>query len=171
MKNPLIDLLKSYEFNSSIEFFQSLAPSLKYQCTILLFSISAIATFLQQITGLQAMALVGFVVIMLAELITGIKASAVQSGAFNFNTKRFSRFVFKLFSYLAVFFFCQSMSVNYDHAGKMLAAETFSWIHTYLVVHIGGENILSVMENIAVIEGKPKAFYLEKLRDRLSIFK
>lgn len=171
MKTFITDLLKSYEFHSFGDFIQSLVPSLKYGGTFFLFSFSAVVALMQQITGLQAMAVIAFVVIMLAELVTGVKASQVEKGAFNFNTRRFSRFALKLFSYFALLFFCNAMSLNYEVAGKTLTAGTFEWLHTYLVVHIGFENVMSILENIAVIEGKPKAYYLEKIKNRLSLFK
>jgi preprotein translocase subunit SecG len=168
MKN----LLKSFEYDGYADLFKSLAPSLKYHLTILLFATSAIATFVQQTTGLQAIAVISFVAIMAAELVSGIKASAVSNnGKFNFSSQRFSRFLFKLFYYFALLFFCHSMNLHYLSVGKEMTAGTFDWMHTYLVVHIGGENIISVLENVAVIEGKPKTHYLQKVKARIAVFK
>lgn len=169
MKNPIVDLLKSFEFDSYADFFRSLAPSMKYQLTFLLFWNSAITTALQQITGLEAMAVISFAVIMLAELVSGLKASQVKKVPFT--SMRFSRFLFKLFYYIALLFFTNQMYSHYNAVGKVVPKEIFDWIHTYLVLHIGGENIISILENIGVIEGKPKAFYLDKIKDKLSSFK
>ncbi len=127
---------------------------------------ASITNILQLLFGLEILPAIAFIIIMLFELVSGIAASKES-----FNSTKFSRFILKLACYFAVLFFVQSFYTHYHAAGKTTLSLLFEWIHGYLMVHIGIENVVSIMENVAVIQGKEKPFYLQKIKEKLNLLK
>lgn len=163
--NWLIRLLKTFEYDTLADFGRSLAPSFKYQLVFTWLSLAGISSFVQRIFGLDALALMAFVAIVLVELISGIKASRIKKETFS--SMRLSRFTLKMACYLILIALPFLLSQSFTAQGKTWAAAIFDWLHTFLIIHIAFENIISVLENLSVIEGKDKTFYIEKIRSYL----
>jgi phage-related holin len=124
-----------------------------------------VSTLVQRIFGLDALALAAFVAIFFVELVSGIKASRISKETFS--SARLSRFTLKMGCYLVMIALPFLLSQSFSEQGKTWGASIFEWLHTFLVVHIAFENIISVLENISVIDGKEKTFYIEKIRSFL----
>lgn len=157
--NPL---LQSFEFRNSSELFISLVPSTKYNMTLIIFAFTGLAAIIEQLFGMSVMGLIAFIVVMPVEVISGVKASKQP-----FSSKRFSRFLFKLFYYMVLIFVTHNMAMNYEAHNKMLISGLFDWMNAMLVLHITSENVVSILENIAVIEEKPKSFYINLIRNKV----
>lgn len=158
----LYNILDGYGYESGSQFIESLAPSLKYNLTVLMFSWSLISAYVEQYFGISIAGLIAFVIIMPVELISGIQASRES-----FSSKRFSRFLFKLSYYLVLIYVTHIMALHYKSSGNSIVGGMFQWVNNVIVVHIVVENVISIMENIAAIEGKPKGTYISLIKNKL----
>lgn len=164
--NWFLRLLKTFDYHCFQDLVNSLAPSCKYGVTLGFISLSGIASVVSNIFGLDVGAFVAFLLVMGVELATGLYASHVQG--IEFSSQRFSRFLFKLFYYVALIGISYLMAVSFEKRGKGFAAGIFEWLHIFLVVQIVCENVMSILENAAVIEGKPKAHYVTMIKEFIS---
>ncbi len=159
-------ILEDYGYQSFSELLSSLMPSLKYSMTMAVVSVSSIGVILEAYLGMSFASLIAFMVVMPVELISGIQASKEK-----FNSRKFSRFLFKLFYYLVLIFVTHTMSVEFLEKESMLPGTLFEWMHHLLIVHITAENIISISENVAKLEGKESSFYIILLKNKLiSVF-
>ncbi|HQW47064.1 MAG TPA: phage holin family protein [Chitinophagaceae bacterium] len=133
--------------------------------TILLLTFTGISAVIEQLFGMNVIGFIAFVLVMPTEVISGVKASGES-----FSSKRFSRFLFKLFYYMVLIFVSHAMADSYKAHDKVVIAALFEWVNTVLVIHITSENIISILENVATIEGKEKSFYINLIRKRFKSF-
>lgn len=161
-------LLLSFEYATAGELLNSLLPSTKYLITLLVVSLSAIVSSIDYLFGMNAIALFAFVMILMVELTSGLYASYVQS--IPFSSSRFSRFLFKLAQYLFLLFGTHALMQSYADHDKQIMSGLFDWLNNYLVVHIMFENVISILENGAVIQGKPKGTWINGIKIYLSNF-
>lgn len=162
----IVRLLKTFEYDTLADFIRSLLPSLKYQMMFTWASLAGISTLVQRLFGFDLLALSAFLAVVLVELISGIKASRIKKEPFS--SIRLSRFTLKMSCYLVLIALPFLLSESFTIQGKTWAASIFSWLHSFLIIHIVFENTISVLENLSVIEGKEKTFYVEKIRAYLS---
>lgn len=114
------------------------------------------------------LAFAGFIVIMIIELVSGIKASQIRKEPFS--SMRLSRFGFKLSYYLVLISVPYLFATSYRAHGKELVASAFDWMHIFIVMQVVLENIVSILENAAVIDGKDKTIWIKKLQEKFNAF-
>ncbi|MDM8176849.1 phage holin family protein [Olivibacter sp. 47] len=159
-------LLKTYGYESLAHVGESLAPSLKYAgFTTGSTMLSAFAVSVDRIFGLDAYAFFAFLIVLLTELISGITASRIRKE--ELSSMKFSRFLFKVFYYLVLIAVPYLFSASFKFHSKDMAAIVFDWMHVFLVIQIVLENMISILENMAVISGKPKTHIINKLTEKI----
>lgn len=161
-------LLKTFDWHSIDEFLLSLAPSFKYKMNVGLMVLSFLWTPIDKAFGLDNAAFIALLVVFVTELISGITASRIRKE--KFSSMKLSRFSVKAASYLVLIGVTYAFAQNYKHHNDAIAEWVFDWMHIFLVVQIVFENIISILENLAVISGKPKGAWVEKIKDKLSSF-
>lgn len=165
MKKLLSSILQGFEYDSSLEFLCSLVPSIKYQLLIVTLFISTIVAEIDVIFGLDAMAVGGLIAVMLLELGSGTYASRIQKQPFS--SRRLSRFTFKMACYLILISVPYLFEISFKKHGNGLASGLFGWLHVFLVVQIVVENIVSILENLALIQGKDKTYWIKKIKSKI----
>lgn len=128
--------------------------------------ISALWVGIDKGFGLDDSAFIALLVVFVTELISGITASRIRKETFS--SMKLSRFSLKVACYLVLIGVTYSMYLSFQHHNDYLASVMFDWMHIFLTVQIVFENIISILENIAVISGKDKSAWIEKLKDKLN---
>lgn len=159
-------LLKTFDYHSWTELAQSLAPTTKYQLSVAAMMFSAISVSVDKIFGLDGLAFTALIVVFITELISGLIAAHIRGE--KIESHKLSRFTFKLFYYLVLIAVPYIMSSSFRHRDKDLAAIAFDWLHTFLVVQIVLENLVSILENVAVVTGKDKTHWITKVQDKIN---
>jgi ABC-type transport system involved in multi-copper enzyme maturation permease subunit len=166
MKNFFDRLLLSYDYSTFGEFASSLTPSAKYlNITTTGGIISAIAVLINRLFGLDEFAFVALLTGFLVELGTGIAASIINK--VQIESFKLSRFSIKAVCYLLLIALPYVFSVNFEAQGKSTATAVFDWMYLFFLCHIIWELIISILENLAVINGKSKEHWIKKLQDKL----
>ena len=162
--NHLTRLLKTFDFHDATAFAQSLVPSTKYGSCAVLMIVSAVWGSLDKVFALDDFAFVALAMVFFMELLTGICAAHIRQEAFS-NVK-LSRFTLKVACYLVLIAVTHLMAVSFTNHGKNVPAWAFDWLHIFLVAHIVLENIVSILENLAVIDGKDKSAWIVKIQEK-----
>lgn len=162
-------LIATFGYESYGALGKSLAPSFKYD-SIKVFSLvlSSIAVTPVKFLGMSGFAFAALLIVMVTELVSGVMASRVRKE--EFSSMKLSRFTFKVFQYLVIIAVTYLFSQSFEARGKELAATIFDWMHIFLVVQIVQENVVSILENGAVISGKPKTHWISKLTSKINSF-
>lgn len=166
MKKFISNILNGFDYLSITEFAHSLVPTVKYNLAALVLILSISLGWVDKIFGLSALAVGALVLVMFAELGSGIYASHVKKE--EFSSKRLSRFGVKVACYLILISVPYVLYDSYHAHGNTVAAYLFDWMHTFLTIQIAAENIISILENIAVIQGKDKTFWIEKIKSKIT---
>jgi len=166
LKDATNSLLAGFEFNGLGDFTQSLLPTIKYNLIVLVIGLSAVTAWIDRLFGMDALAVAALFVIMLLEIASGTYASKVSKQ--EFTSRRLSRFTFKMACYLVLISVPYVFYESYKARGNTLVAGVFEWLHVFLVVQIVIENVLSILENLAVIQGKPKTFWIDKIKSKIN---
>lgn len=162
----MLKILSTFEYGSFGDFVKSLFPSLKYEhITLLTIGMSTISMFIDSVFGLDAFAFCGFLLILVVELVSGLWASRIKKVPFD--STKLSRFGFKCACYLVLIAVPYMMSHSYADHHQTLASDAFEWLHVFLVMQIIFENTVSILENIGMIIGKDKTFWIEKIQEKL----
>lgn len=162
-------ILKTFAYNGWSDLASSLMPSTKYEwLTPLSLSFSSLMVLIQILFGFDALAFIALLVVMMAELSSGIIASRYRKEPFS--SMKLSRFSFKVAYYLILIFVTNSMANSYKATDQELAATIFHWLHIFLTVQIVLENIVSILENVAVISGKDKTHWISKIQSKIENF-
>jgi len=167
MKKLFNGLLQGFEYDSGLEFMCSLVPSIKYQMLLVTLFISTIIAEIDVIFGLDATAVGGLIAVMLLELASGTLASQIQKQPFS--SRKLSRFTFKMACYLVLIAVPYVFEVSFKKHGNDLASGLFGWLHVFLVTQIVVENIVSILENLAVIMGKEKTYWIDRIKDKFRV--
>lgn len=165
MKELFLKLLKDYQYDSPGELFCSLFPSFRYNLPIAVTTVSFFSSLAQVFFGLSFPAVVGFGVIMIVELLSGIIASRTRKE--QFDSGRLKRFGFRFGLYFVLISVPYLFESSLRERGSDLAAGAFQWIQVFLIVQIVFENTISILENIAVIDGKDKSAIVNKIKAKL----
>ena len=166
MKNYFNSILEGFEFSDKLDFVQSIAPTFRYDLLLLIPMISFPLATISKIFGLDALAIGALLVVMLLEVCSGLYASRIAK--IPFSSRKLSRFTFKVACYLVLISVPYLFFVNYQQRGNHLAASIFEWLHVFLVTQIVLENIFSILENIAVINGQSKTYWIEKIKKKIN---
>ena len=81
-----------------------------------------------------------------------------------FESKKFSRFSFKTVYYLVLMAVPFLFSESFRYQEKHAAAAIFDSIYVFLVLVIVLEVLVSILENVGTITGKPKTYWIERLK-------
>lgn len=164
MKHLLLRLLRDFDYASIPEFAQSLFPTSRYGISTTAIVISGTASIAETVFGMNWLAFLAFLAVMVAEVVTGLLASHVKKVPFS--SAKLSRFSLKVAAYLVLISAPHLMAISYSNHNE-LASTIFNWIHVFLVVQISVEYMVSILENIAVIDGKPKTHLIGKIKDKI----
>lgn len=169
--NFLYRLLATYAYNSPREFFESMFPSWKYHLQNLSFLISIISGALSYIFGFGPLLGVAMLIAVLVEVISGIIAS--KRLGHNFESFRFSRCILKLVLWGLLFFIIHQFENEYEAKTHVLDIAAFIF---FKIVFLGTitmfllEYSTSILENMAIIDGKPKTHLIEVIQGTWSKF-
>jgi len=166
MKEIFLKLLRGFEYNSVSEWACSMFPSAKYSSTSLLVSVSIVGAGVEKVFGIDDLAMAAFLLIMIVELVSGITASSIKKE--KFSSSRLSRFGFKFFYYLVLISVPFLLASHYRNHDQTVTAVIYEWVQTFLIMQIFFENMISILENIAVIDGKDKTHIIQKIRAKLN---
>lgn len=172
----LSHILHSFDFNGVASFCESLAPSFRYGVTKVLLFISLTvpgATWLQAVLpsiqvalGIQSAACITLMLAFITELGSGIVASQIRKE--QFSSFRLSRFSFKVCIYLVLIAIPYHWSQNFAAQHKDVMAAAFDWLQNFLIIHIALENMVSILENLSVIDGKDKTAWINAIKAKLT---
>lgn len=167
MKSFLSKLFATFDYHSFLEFGHSLSLTAKYKWTLVSFGFSAsIFPFVDRVFGLDAAAFALLIIVMVVELTSGIYASSIRKE--QFSSMKLSRFTFKVCIYLVLIAMPYVLSISFKDHGKTAAAFIFDWMHLFFVGQIVIENLVSIMENLAVISGKDKTHWITKIQEKFN---
>lgn len=168
MKERILEVLRWYEYTSVGDWVTSMLPSIKYEITTTSVLTSTFTGLIASLIGMEWMAFLAFLIVMILELVSGIWASLVKGDTFQ--KGKLFRFIFKAFCYIVIMSATFLFAENYRTQGKEFVAGIFDWLHIFLVVQIVLENIYSILENVGVIQGKPKGELIEAIKSKMKRF-
>lgn len=160
------NLLKTFDYHSWTDLAQSLAPSSKYQLSAAAMIFSAVSVSVDKIFGLDGLAFFALIIVFFTELVSGLIASHVRGE--KIESHKLSRFLFKIFYYMVLIAVPYIMSTSFSNRDRDLPAVIFDWLHVFLVVQIVLENMVSILENLAVISGKDKTHWVTKIQTKIN---
>ena len=137
----------TYGYDSPKEFFLSVAPSFKYNLQFPAISFSAVTAVVSEWIGITPF------------LAMAMRASKVQG--IGFESFRFSRCIIKLCIWLTIIyithsFYLESKAGAEESFVMLLATLFFSIVKVFVMTWFCVEHVTSILENLAVIDGKPK---------------
>lgn len=155
-----------FGFENISDFFNSLVhPKLllfTLPASILSFSILA---SLENWLGISSMAIIGFIVAVVLELVTGLWASIIKGTPIS--SRKFSRFGLKIFVWLGLLMVTNSFHLSYVDQHDILSEVSeyfFYTLHNILVIYIMTEYIISILENFATINGKSDSILISFIK-------
>lgn len=163
-------IVQNFGYQSFIEFKNSLM-SMSPNSLLMFVPIATIITTLEVWTGLGIIPLTAFVLLLTLELITGITASKIKG--IPIQSKKFSRFGLKAFTWIMLLFFVNSMALNYAYstlAADIMKYQVFNWIHTVIVLYVSAEYLISILENLSVISGKDNSVLINAIKNKTKQF-
>ncbi|ADV44374.1 phage holin family protein [Bacteroides helcogenes] len=157
----------TYGYDSLKEFFLSLAPSFKYNLQFPAISLSAVTAVISEWIGITPFLATAMLVAIVSEMWTGIRASRAQG--IGFESFRFSRCIIKLCIWLIIIyiihsFYLESRSDKEENIVMMLSTLFFSIVKVFVMTWFCVEHVTSILENLAVIDGKPKDALIKKVK-------
>lgn len=159
----------TYGYDTLSDFGQSLAPAVKYAgATAFTTVVSMLAVSVNRIFGLDGYAFFALLIVLAFELLSGLTASRIRKEPLS--SMKLSRFGFKVCCYLVLIAVPYLFSTSFKYHEKDLPSLVFDWMHVFLVVQIVLENLVSILENMAVISGKPKTHIINKLTSKIENF-
>lgn len=164
--------LSTYGWSSNKEFLLSLFPSAKYGSMGGSVSFAAVSAFFVQYLGISPALIPCLVIILATELWTGIKASVKVKNE-KFESGKFSRFALKLCVWMVLFYTAHSFMNEYrgqETLVQIMAFTFFEVLKVFLMSLFVVENVTSILENLAVLDGKPKDAYVEKTKELFNAF-
>lgn len=165
----ILRILKDqYDYDSFQAVLISLMPSVKYQLTLATAVASSGLAVFYDIIGFTQPVFLGFVAIMILELLTGT-FNALFVMKEKFSGVRLFRFLFKMAIYMVLI----SATYNMSKSEMTMVATIFTWLTQFVTIQITIENFYSVLENIAKMYGKENHAWVSLIKDKIhdAIFK
>lgn len=161
--NLLLRILKDqYDYDSFQAVLVSLMPSVKYQITLATAVASSGLAVLYDLIGLSQPVFLGFVAIMILELLTGT-FNALFVKKEKFSGVRLFRFLFKMAIYMVLI----SATYNMSKSEMSLVATIFTWLTQFVTIQITIENFYSVLENIAKMYGRENHAWVSLIKEKI----
>lgn len=164
--NHINKLLRTFEYENWSDLTSSLFPSLKYNVSAVVLSTSVLSVATYKVLGLDVLATIAFVCVMMMEVVSGMVASKVAQ--IPASSTKMSRFSLKMACYLVMLFVSNSFAESFNVKGSNVGYWFFDWLHLFLAVHIATENIISIGENLGVINGKGKTYWISQIQDKVN---
>lgn len=164
--NYIERFLVTYDFDGIKGFLLSLFPSFKYGTQLPAFSLSLFIGIVSEFLGVSPIIVVVMFMAVVVETVTGRKASKKRGESFE--SLKFSRCVIKVFVWCFLFFMFHSFSKDMQmHDGWvfLLGVIFFDVIHVATMVYFCIEYGTSILENLAVLDGKPKEALIVAMSD------
>ena len=146
-------------------FCLSLFPSFKYGTQTSSLTASAVLGAVSEFLGLTPVLVVVMFLAVLVETLTGTKASLKRGEPFE--SWKFSRCVLKVMVWVFLLFMFHQFSR--ELGGRIgwvfaMGGVMFQVIQVMTMVYFCIEYATSILENLAVLDGKPKTVYVERLK-------
>ncbi len=170
IRNYIHWLLGTYAFQDIREFLYSLFPSFKYNIQSLTISLSILAGVINSVFGIGPALAVCMLIAVLVETWTGIKASRIRQE--KFESFKFSRCVIKVFVWIVLIYIANSFSndcANRNGWINSMGELFFEFVRIAILTYFCVEYVTSILENYAVIDGKPKDALVNAIREKWSI--
>lgn len=163
-------ILKGYKWDSITDVMLNLFPSIKLGMTFKFISISAMIALLSDWLGIGQYSVIAICSALIAELLSGIYTSLYIRNE-KFESGKLGRFGFKVGLLFVVLFITYSWKRDFE--GKdLLKSNFFEWVNTFIIIYSFMEILISVLENWAEIQGRPKDYYSSFIKEKLNnIFK
>lgn len=150
--------LETYGFDGIKGFLLSLFPSFKYGVAGQTISVSAVLAVVSEWLGISPFLVLVMFLAVVVETWTGYKASKKQGG--HFESVKFSRCIIKVFIWVTLFFifhsFAKDMQSHEDNWIYLSGVYAFEVLHVTTMFYFAIEYTTSILENLAVLDGKPK---------------
>lgn len=168
IRNFLNYVVNNFGFEDLSDFNTSLLHSKLMAFTIPFAGLSA---FIETTFGLQSLTIFSFIILVILELITGLRASVILGK--KIESKKFGRFGLKIFVWVSLLFVLNSLKIEYtlhEDAFGRIGYELFNWLHGTLFIYICIEYLISVLENLGTISGRENDTIIAVIRNRLKEF-
>ncbi|WP_149913500.1 phage holin family protein [Sphingobacterium cavernae] len=159
-------LLNSFDYHTWYEFATSLVPSYKYKLSMVTVLVSVSLPPIERVFGLDGLAVAGLIIVFITELTSGAIASKIKKEPLS--SVKLGRFTFKAFFYIVLICVPYLMAESFRAKGKELATVMFDWLHLFMLAQVIIENMISILENVAVISGKDKTHWIKKIQDKIN---
>lgn len=154
----------TYGFEGFKGFALSLFPSFKYGNQTAVISVSTVLAVIGQWLGVSPFIVLVMFIAVLVETYTGIRAS--KKRGISFESFRFSRCIIKVFVWVFLFFMFHSFASDLnDKSGWvfLLGGIFFDILHLATMIYFCIEYATSILENLAVLDGKPKETFINAI--------
>ena len=171
LKIYITRFLLGYGYSTPLDFFHSLCPSFKYHIQTGTLTVSGIFALISHYIGFSPLIVFAMLVAVIVETLTGIKASMKRGE--KFESFRFSRCIIKVSIWMVLVFITNCFMLECENEEGWLAllgSNFFDIVRLLILVYFLVEYIVSIMENLAVLDGKPKSEFVETLRDIYKAF-
>lgn len=162
--------LASYGFSSVKDFLLSLFPSFKYGFQSWTLSFSAVMAVISELLGCSPVIILVMFLSVIVETVTGIRASRKLGQPFE--SFKFSRCVLKVFIWVFLLYMFHSFSIDmHDKAANwiyLIGEFAFDILHVTTMFYFVIEYSTSILENLAVLDGKPKEALVMAVSDLFS---
>lgn len=168
IRNYLHWLCGTYGFENGKEFLLSVCPSFKYDIQSVTIPLSIVTGIITSILGIGPILAFAMFIAILVETWTGIKASLAKRKE-SFDSFKFSRCVIKICVWLTIIFIVHSFSMDCAaHTGWMYALGSyfFDFVKLAVLTYFLVEYMTSILENLSVIDGKPKDALITAIKER-----
>ena len=165
----LVGLINGFGYEKLTDLSVSLLPSLKYEgLALLVIVFSSLGSLISRIFGIDTLAFGALLFVFLFELVSGLMRAVKTSETIT--STKFSRFIFKVTNYLIVISVTYLMSCRFAENGEDLAASIFRYMHVFSTIQIVLENMVSISENMAVLNGRNKEHWVALLQKKVNRF-
>lgn len=166
MNKFLSNIVSQFGFSDFTDFANSMIHSKLLAFTFP--SAALLYTLVESWFGFTAAVFTSFLLLAMLELISGVWAAKIRKE--QIQSRKFGRFGFKLFVWLILIFVANSLKMSYygkEDYSSLIIYQTFSWLHGVTIVYVAFEYIISVIENVSCIMGKPNNKLLNFLKKRM----
>ena len=167
-KHIINKFLNDYGYDNISQFAMSLCPSSRYQLLPQSLTVSTIGGAVCSLIGVWPVVALAMVVILLLEMATGLTASHISKAPFE--SCKFARFSIKLAVWFILLISCQLFAFfcTHYHAGNIIftiGSTFFDALTVMIMIWFTIEYFSSILENFAVINRKPKPYYIDSIRE------
>jgi len=171
MNNYFTKFLAAYDYGSFREFSLSVFPTFKYELQGLMMLVSFVSGTVNYFFGIQPALAFAMFVAVIVEVWTGIKASRKLGK--KFESFRFSRCVIKIGIWLIILYIIHAFEKEYESRTNYIQMAAYAFFNFVYVVALTGflvEYLTSILENVAVLQNKPKTQIIEAIQSGWSRF-